>query len=65
MIQMTDHDGRSHYVAASAVAQISEAGPSSAWHGIRSFVKLFDGRVLEVQETPAALIAKMAPQVES
>ncbi len=40
-----------HHVAASAIAKVTEAGTSSQWHGIRSYVKLFDGEVLECSET--------------
>lgn len=41
----------SHWVSPKAIARITEAGASSQWHGIRSYVKLFDGQTLEVSET--------------
>lgn len=40
----------SHWVSPNAIARITEAGVSSQWHGIRSYVKLFDGQTLEVSE---------------
>ena len=40
-----------HYLAPSAIARITEAGPSSQWHGIRAYVRTFDGKVLECSET--------------
>jgi hypothetical protein len=40
-----------HYVAPDNVARITEAGTSSQWHGIRSYVRLFDGDTLECSET--------------
>lgn len=46
-----------HHVAASNIARITEAGKSNQWHGIRAIVKLFDGDVLEVEETASAILA--------
>lgn len=46
-----------HHVAASNIARITEAGASSQWHGIRAIVKLFDGDVLEVEETASEVRA--------
>lgn len=57
MIRIQNHRGRYDYVSPDAVASIQEAGTSSQWHGIRSFVKLFDGRLIESSED-AALIAE-------
>jgi hypothetical protein len=39
-----------HSVNPAAIARITEAATSSQWHGIRSYVKLFDGQTLEVSE---------------
>jgi hypothetical protein len=57
MVKIIDYNGKTHYVAADAVAKISEAGVSSQWHGIRSIVKCFDGTVIEAGDT-ADVIAK-------
>ncbi|MBB1599940.1 hypothetical protein [Variovorax sp. UMC13] len=59
MIRITSHTGTTHYVAPAAIAEIVEAGASSQWHGIRSVVRLFDGRVIEASET-AEQIARAA-----
>jgi hypothetical protein len=44
-----------HYVASRAISQIREAGSSSQWHGIRAYVTLFDGQVIEVEETASEI----------
>jgi hypothetical protein len=53
MIELTSRTSSGttkHYVSASAIARISEAGTSSQWHGIRAYVTLFDGQKLEVEQ---------------
>ena len=52
MIRLSNpHSGTVQYVAPSAIARVVEAGESSQWHGIRSFVKTVDGATLECSET--------------
>lgn len=51
MIELNDTYGRKVFLAPSAVAEIVEAGASSQWHGIRAYVRTFDGRTLEVRES--------------
>lgn len=51
MIKITDYKGRTHYVAPSAIAKISEAVASSQWHGIRCIVKCFDNSIIEAGDT--------------
>lgn len=51
MIKLTSPKGTTQYVAPSAIALITEAGNSSQWHGIRAYVKLFDGKTIECSET--------------
>ncbi|WP_319775507.1 hypothetical protein [Breoghania sp.] len=51
LITITSLDGRSRSLAASAIAEIVDPPPSSAWHGCRAHVKLFDGRWIEACET--------------
>lgn len=53
MIKITDMDGRTHYLAPNAIARIVEAGPN--WHGIRSYVKTFDGKTIEASEDAGAI----------
>lgn len=43
-----------HHINPKAIARITEACPSSQWHGIRAIVKMFDGGILEVEETADA-----------
>lgn len=57
MIKITNHNEQCVYLAAHAIATITEAGPSSQWHGIRSIVRTFDGRVLEARETAGEVSA--------
>jgi uncharacterized protein YlzI (FlbEa/FlbD family) len=59
MITITGIDGRKHHLHRDAVARISESPTSSAWHGIRSLVKTFDGEVIEAQEAPKQILAEL------
>lgn len=60
MIEVSDINGRRTFLARAAIAYVTEGGPSSAWHGIRAFVRLFDGSTLEVRETAGELIDAMS-----
>lgn len=55
MIQLSDFNGQTILLHPDAIAQVTEAGTSSQWHGIRAYVKTFDGRTLEVRETWALI----------
>ena len=59
MIKLTDRDGRAHYLAPDNITRLTEAGASSQWHGIRTFVKTRDGVTLEVQERVDEITAQM------
>lgn len=52
-LSVVEGEGRWHteYVSPQNIARVTEAGVSSQWHGIRSFVRTFDGAVLECAET--------------
>lgn len=65
MIKITDYKGRTHFVAADAIAKVSEAGASSQWHGIRCIVKLFDGSVIEAGDTADWIAAAVAQEMEA
>lgn len=61
MIRLSERNGQAHYVAVLNIARGSEAGTSSQWHGIRSFVRTSDGQTIEATETAdqiAALVTK-------
>lgn len=60
MITLTNIDGRRTHAAPEAIATITEAGPSSQWHGVRSIVRLFDGRTIEARETADELLRLVA-----
>lgn len=54
MIQLTTPTSSghtTHYVSPRNISRVTEAGASSEWHGIRSYVRTFDGAVLECRET--------------
>lgn len=51
MIELVTYDGHTMFVAPSAIASVTEAGTSSQWHGIRSIVRLFDGKAIEASQT--------------
>ncbi|CAB3858744.1 hypothetical protein LMG26788_02147 [Achromobacter pulmonis] len=57
MIKLTDSNGAAIYLAPAAIASIQQAGPSSAWHGIRSYVRTFDGKTYEVQQDASEINA--------
>lgn len=59
MITITDTNGRTTFLASAAIATITEAGASSQWHGIRCYVKTFDGRTLEANETAQHIAAQI------
>lgn len=50
LTSVTSSGYRTHYVNPENIARITEASASSQWHGIRTFVKLFDGETLECSE---------------
>lgn len=51
MIRVITADGLTNVLHPDAIARISEAPTSSQWHGIRAYVKLFDGSTIETQES--------------
>jgi len=53
-----------HFVDPRNIARITEAGVSSQWHGIRSFVRLFDGAVLECSEVAADIAEQVSAAKE-
>lgn len=63
MIQLTTPTSSgytTHHVSPRNIARVTEAGASSAWHGIRSYVRTFDGAVLECSETPQEILEAIA-----
>lgn len=49
MIQITDMDGRRHYLHPHAIARVTQSGPN--WHRIGAYVRTFDGKTIEAQES--------------
>lgn len=64
MIEVVNTHGQKVFLAPSAVAEIIEAGPSSQWHGIKAYIRTFDGRTIEVRES-ASEIARMLQKEHS
>ena len=63
MIRLTERDGQAHYLAPQNIARVTEAGVSSRWHGIRAYVRTYDGVTIEACEEAghiAALISESA-----
>lgn len=60
MIKLTNTNGAAVYLAPAAIASIQEADASSQRHGIRAYVRTFDHRTYEVQQTAAEINAAMA-----
>lgn len=68
MIRLTTPNSsgyETHYVSPANIARITEAGVSSQWHGIRSFVRLFDGAVLECSEVASDISKQVASAGEN
>jgi len=57
MIELTTNTGTNQYVSKNAIAQITVAGVNSQWHGIRSYVKMFDGTVIDCRDTAGEVAA--------
>lgn len=59
-LRLTTHEGRalSLFVGPTNCVQVEEAGASQKWHGIRSNVRVDNGKWFEVRED-AAQIARM------
>jgi hypothetical protein len=55
MIEITDHTGRKHFVAAVAISDIREIAESATGDGIRSHVRLMDGRVVQSRDDATEL----------
>lgn len=64
MINLTDNNGRDHFLAPSAIARVQEAGTSSQWRGVCAIVHTFDGQVLEVRERAADIARQVGTRRE-
>lgn len=61
MIELTDPQGRKILLAKAAVAMVTEAGNSQAWHGVRANVQKFDGKWVEVRDTVEEIQKLLGP----
>ncbi|WP_293371462.1 hypothetical protein [Nevskia sp.] len=52
LIRLTDINGRAILLAHSAIASVTEAVVLRAGHGVHANVQKFDGKWVEVRETP-------------
>ena len=59
IVRLHNPEGRCLFLASDFIAQVSEAGASSQWHGIRSIVKTKDGKVLECGDTAEEVSKKI------
>lgn len=59
MIRLHDIDGRIVWLARESIETITEAGPSSQWHGIRSIVRTVNGRTIEASESVDVVMSMM------
>ncbi len=55
MIEITDHTGRKHFVATVAICDIREITESATGDGIRSHVRLMDGRIVQSRDDATEL----------
>ena len=59
MIEVRDFSNRKIYLAPDAIASVKEAGPSSLWHGIRSYITCFDGMKIDSSDTAESVVAQI------
>ena len=59
MIALTDIDGRSVHLHPDAIASVTEAGASSQWHGVKAYVRTFDGKTIEAQQSASEIARKV------
>lgn len=64
MIKVVGYRGSVHLINPAGILSVVEAGPSSAWHGIRSFIRLIDGTTIEAVETLAEIEAAISKQMQ-
>lgn len=64
MIELRTRDGLKEFLSHKAIARVRETGPTSQWHGIRSHIYLFDGALLECQQTAVEVVALIAKEEE-
>ena len=55
-------NGKTVYVSTVAIASVTEAGASSQWHGVRSYIKTFDGMTIDCEQTAKEVIEAMKGQ---
>ena len=51
MIEVTDCNGHRHLLNPDGIVRVSEAGTSSQWHGIRSYIVTMHGKTIECQQS--------------
>lgn len=59
MITVTDTNKQKHHLALEAIARVSEASLASRWHGVRTYIKTFDGAELMVLEDHEQIAAQI------
>lgn len=65
MILITDTKGRQHAVNPDAIARVSEPSTSGHWHGIHSYVHLFDGVVIEARQYVSDILRLIAEEKDT
>lgn len=65
MVEITDIDWRRCYISQGAIAAVSEADAASQWRGIRSHIRMFDGRLIGARDTADEIVARMAKDAEA
>lgn len=51
MIEVTDRNGLTHLLHPDGIVRVSEAGPSSQWHGVRSYIETTLGTTIDCQQS--------------
>lgn len=64
MVEIEDQGGRKHMLHPDSIASISEAGTSSQWHGIRAYVRMRGGSIIESRSSVDEIRAQLKKLAE-
>ncbi|PKQ81874.1 hypothetical protein CJP16_03500 [Aeromonas sobria] len=65
MILLTDINGCKHAVSTDAISRVSEPSTSAHWHGIHSYVHLFDGEVISARQHVNEILRLIAEEKDN
>ena len=63
MIRLTERNGKDHYLAPQNIARVTEADVRLQRHGIRAFVRTYDGVTIEASEEAGHIAAQLSSKL--